>query len=66
MMKPVLARFALATFFLTSASPGTAQALSGAGATFPYPLYQKWYATFHKKFPDLEIYLPADRLARGR
>ena len=29
-----------------------AQPLSGAGATFPWPLYQKWFATFQKKFSN--------------
>lgn len=31
------------------------QVLLGAGATFPYPLYKKWFATFQKAFPGLTI-----------
>ena len=29
--------------------------LNGAGATFPYPLYSKWFAEFHKANPSAEI-----------
>jgi len=29
--------------------------LTGAGATFPEPLYQKWISTFGEKFPALKI-----------
>jgi len=31
------------------------ETLAGAGATFPYPLYQKWIAAFAEKLPDLAI-----------
>jgi phosphate transport system substrate-binding protein len=29
--------------------------LTGAGATFPYPIYSKWFDTYHKEHPDIEI-----------
>jgi phosphate transport system substrate-binding protein len=29
--------------------------LTGAGATFPAPLYQKWISTFSEKFPSVKI-----------
>ncbi len=29
--------------------------LNGAGATFPYPIYSKWFAEYHKVHPDVEI-----------
>jgi phosphate transport system substrate-binding protein len=32
-----------------------ADALEGAGATFPYPLYQKWIAAFLERTPGLTI-----------
>ena len=32
-----------------------AQQLSGAGATFPAPLYQRWSAEFHKKNPAVHV-----------
>ena len=29
--------------------------LKGAGATFPDPIYEKWFANYHRKNPTLEI-----------
>lgn len=29
--------------------------LTGAGATFPYPLYSKWFAEYAKKYPQVRI-----------
>lgn len=29
--------------------------INGAGATFPYPMYSKWFDAYHKKFPNLEF-----------
>jgi len=29
--------------------------LNGAGATFPYPIYSKWFSEYHKLHPDVEI-----------
>jgi len=29
--------------------------LNGAGATFPYPIYSKWFDEFHKLHPDVQI-----------
>jgi len=29
--------------------------LNGAGATFPYPIYSKWFSEYHKKHPDIQI-----------
>jgi len=29
--------------------------LNGAGATFPYPIYSKWFAEYNKKRPDVQI-----------
>ena len=29
--------------------------LTGAGATFPYPIYSKWFDEYHKLHPDIEI-----------
>src|SRR2546427_11001367 len=29
--------------------------INGAGATFPYPMYSKWFDEYHKKNPNLEI-----------
>jgi len=29
--------------------------LNGAGATFPYPIYSKWFSQYHDQHPDIEI-----------
>ncbi|MBV9339996.1 MAG: phosphate ABC transporter substrate-binding protein PstS [Acidobacteria bacterium] len=29
--------------------------LNGAGATFPYPIYSKWFSQYHQQHPDIEI-----------
>jgi len=45
---------ALAAFLLTG--PAAAQTLiTGAGATFPYPLYSKWFSEYNKLQPDLRF-----------
>ncbi len=39
-----------------AASPAVAQSsLNGAGATFPYPIYSKWFDEYHKLHPDVQI-----------
>lgn len=42
----------------TSATPGsqsTAQNLNGAGATFPYPIYSKWFSEYASTHPGIHI-----------
>src|SRR5690242_21044929 len=29
--------------------------INGAGATFPYPIYSKWFAEYNKLHPDIQI-----------
>lgn len=29
--------------------------INGAGATFPYPIYSKWFDEYHKKFSNIQI-----------
>ena len=29
--------------------------LNGAGATFPYPLYSKWFDEYHKEKPGVQV-----------
>ena len=40
--------------FCTSALFG-ATSLNGAGATFPYPIYSKWFSEYNKLHPDVQI-----------
>jgi phosphate transport system substrate-binding protein len=32
-----------------------ALSITGAGATFPYPIYSKWFDEYKKKNPSIEI-----------
>ena len=46
----------LALLCLAMAVPAVGQTtLNGAGATFPYPMYSKWFSDYHKLHPDVEI-----------
>lgn len=40
-----------------AAAPAMAQKvqINGAGATFPYPIYSKWFSEYNKLHPDIEI-----------
>ena len=38
--------------------------INGAGATFPYPIYSKWFSEYNKLQPERPDQLPVDRLGR--
>jgi len=46
-----------ATFHSSSAVPAPAapSTLTGAGASFPYPIYSKWFSDYNKLHSDIEI-----------
>jgi len=46
---------ALVLLCLAVTGVGWAQTLNGAGATFPYPIYSKWFNEYHKAHPNVEI-----------
>jgi phosphate transport system substrate-binding protein len=48
---------AVAAVALCALAAGTAQAqkLTGAGATFPYPIYSKWFSEYSAAHPGVEI-----------
>src|SRR5947208_3805091 len=52
-MKRILATLAL----LAAATLANAQTvqINGAGATFPYPIYSKWFSEYHKAHPNVQI-----------
>jgi len=55
--KAVLATMAIAAIAIPA---GNAQKLNAAGASFPSPIYQKWFGEWHKTHPGVEInYAPA-------
>jgi len=53
-MNRTLSLIALAVLL---AAPAAAEmkTLNGAGATFPYPIYSKWFDEYHKVKPELQI-----------
>jgi phosphate transport system substrate-binding protein len=52
----VIHRIALLLAGLALALPVMAQTtLNGAGATFPYPMYSKWFSEYNKLHPDVQI-----------
>jgi phosphate transport system substrate-binding protein len=51
----VIRRIAL-MLCLALAIPAFAQTtLNGAGATFPYPIYSKWFSEYHNAHPEVQI-----------
>jgi phosphate transport system substrate-binding protein len=51
-MRKVLSLALLAVLF---AAPAWAQNINAAGATFPYPIYSKWFDEYHKLHPTIQI-----------
>jgi len=53
----VLRRIALLSLCLALALPvfGQTTQLNGAGATFPYPIYSKWFSEYNKIHPNVQI-----------
>jgi phosphate transport system substrate-binding protein len=51
-MKKALVATALFAFALSTAQ---AQRLTGAGATFPYPIYSKWFSEYSQAHPGVEV-----------
>jgi phosphate transport system substrate-binding protein len=47
--------FLAAALLACAASQGLAQKLNAAGATFPYPIYSKWFSEFSAQHPGVEI-----------
>ena len=45
----------LATLPVLSTTTASAQNINGAGATFPYPIYSKWFTEYSQLHPDIKI-----------
>src|SRR3981189_879321 len=51
-------RFVLAAAALAMLAPAVRAEkvqIDGAGATFPYPIYSKWFSEYNKLHPDVQI-----------
>ena len=46
---------AAALFAAAFASPAQTVQINGAGATFPYPIYSKWFSEYNKLHPEIQI-----------
>ena len=55
-MKNTFLKLVLTLTLLITAIPAvSATLINGAGATFPYPLYSKWFSEFQKINPEIQI-----------
>jgi phosphate transport system substrate-binding protein len=52
-MKRILIQAALLAALATGVASAQQILINAAGATFPYPMYSKWFDEYHKKFPNL-------------
>jgi phosphate transport system substrate-binding protein len=50
-----LAAVALGAVLAAAPAFAQKQQINGAGATFPYPIYSKWFSEYNKLHPDVEI-----------
>ena len=53
MIRRMMVLTLMAACLATSAPAQTK--LNGAGATFPYPIYSKWFSEYNKVRPDVQI-----------
>jgi phosphate transport system substrate-binding protein len=54
-MTKKLALAALLTLGFSTASAADPLLITGAGATFPFPLYSKWFSEYNKLYPDIRF-----------
>ncbi len=55
-MKRICKMTLMAAVIAVMVIPATAETrLNGAGATFPYPIYSKWFSEYNKLHPDVQI-----------
>src|SRR6266498_980354 len=46
---------ALAALSITTTASAQTVQINGAGATFPNPIYSKWFSEYNKLHPDIQI-----------
>jgi phosphate transport system substrate-binding protein len=54
-MNAIVAGVAVGVVLLATSGAARAQKLTGAGATFPYPIYSKWFSEYSAAHPGVEI-----------
>jgi len=55
MRKMLVVLFLLAALAATAGAQSNPLLLNAAGATFPYPIYSKWFDTYHTAHPNIQI-----------
>ena len=55
MMRKIVLLFVCVVMPLAAWSQGAKVTLNGAGATFPYPMYSKWFSEYNKVHPEVQI-----------
>src|SRR5262245_65464899 len=55
MRSKVFATIACASVLAAAVAAQQKMQINGAGATFPYPIYSKWFAEYNKLHPDVRI-----------
>ena len=45
----------IAFLAVAATTAASAETINAAGATFPAPIYQKWFENFHKAHSDVQI-----------
>src|SRR5512142_256994 len=51
----IVLSIALIALLLTPALFSAQTLINGAGATFPYPIYSKWFSEYRKLHPDVQV-----------
>src|SRR6516162_1012152 len=54
-MKKTMIALAVATLSASATMVAQTTQINGAGATFPYPIYSKWFAEYNKLHPNVQI-----------
>jgi phosphate transport system substrate-binding protein len=55
MMKTPVLTAAVMAVLLGSSVAAQKTSITGAGATFPDPIYEKWFSEYNKLHPDVQI-----------
>lgn len=55
MKRTALLLTAVLAFCTLVVSAQSALLINGAGATFPYPIYSKWFDVYHQKYPNIQF-----------
>src|SRR5579863_7733490 len=54
-MRKIVLLFVCVVMPLAAWGQGAKVTLNGAGATFPYPMYSKWFSEYNKVHPEVQI-----------